>query len=360
MATSSRKPIIIEQPLINGIPSNLLPRFDPTYVEYYNKYCAGRLATHQVPIEDYRKDPSKYTIAFGRELIDDGDLIIHEEKCPVEGGEITVRIFQPGQVPPEPGTLRPVYVNFHGGGWVFGGLFTDNDYCKRLALELQCVCIDVDYRLAPEHKFPTAVDDCWAALNWIRNTKAKELKLDLNRVAVGGASAGGHLSAVVAHMCRDLDIPLAFQLLAVPVCDMHVFTPTGQLREDCPYESYREMYHTVPLPAERMMWFHNKFLGSSRPSEFDEPPIDWKVSPIRAPKFEGLAPALIFTAEMDPLRDEGEAYGKKMNEAGSKAEMIRVKGAPHTFMIHDAVLEIGQMYNRESIRALAAAFGIHR
>ena len=203
-----------------------------------------------------------------------------------------------------------------------------------------------------------------------------QLNLDLRRMAVGGISAGGHLSAVIAHMCRDEGIPLAFQHLAVPACDMHVFTPEGVLRDDCPYDSYREMYHTVPLPVERMEYFHKKFLGYPRPLELDDVRSiypyqakrtsaemvaefllqDWKVSPIRAPNFSGLAPALITTAEMDVLRDEGEAYGKKMNENGSKAEMIRVKGAPHTFMLMDDILEIGQVYNREVIRALGEAF----
>ncbi|KAH8646241.1 putative esterase [Xylariales sp. PMI_506] len=353
MATSSQPPVLIEKPLLNSIPEDLQARFDPTYLEYYNKYSAGRLATHQTPIEDYRRDPLKYTISYGRQIVDTGSLVITEQKCPVgDGAEITVRIFQPaGGVTVQ---KRPVYVNFHGGGWVFGGLATDNDFCKRLVHELGCVVFDVDYRLAPEHKFPIPVDDCWAAFNWVRDHKAAEFNLDLDRVAVGGCSAGGHLSAVIAHMCRDQKIPLCFQLLGVPVCDMHVFTPMGELSPDCPYESYREMYYTQPLPTERMMWFHNKFLGCPRPKELDD---DWRVSPIKASNFGGLSPALILTAEMDPLRDEGEAYGKKMNEGGSKAEVIRVKGAPHTFMQLDGILEIGQLYNRESVRALGSAFG---
>lgn len=119
MATSSKPPVIIEKPLINCIPEELRHRFDPTFVEYHSKYNAGRLVTHQVPIEDVRKDPSKYAIDYGHELVDDGNLIITEEKCPVNGGEITVRIFQPGDVTSS--EIRPAYVNFHGGGWTFGG-----------------------------------------------------------------------------------------------------------------------------------------------------------------------------------------------------------------------------------------------
>ncbi|KAH6661170.1 putative esterase [Truncatella angustata] len=351
-ATSSQPPILIEQPLLNSIPPELAARFDPTFLEYWNKYNVGRLVTHQVPIEEYRRDPQKYTIAYGREIVDTGDLIITEEKCPVDGGEITVRIFQPCLTGPEQDP-RPVYINYHGGGWVFGGLANDNDFCKRLALEVGCVVFDIDYRLAPEFKFPIPLDDCWVALNWIRNEKSKQFNLDLQNMAVGGSSAGAHLAAIVAHMCRNEAIPLAFQLLGVPVCDLHVFTPEGELKEDCPYNSQREMYYTQPLPVERLQFFHRHFLGNPRPAELEN---SWKVSPIRSPDFTGLAPALILVAEMDPLRDEGKAYGKKMNDAGSRAEVIQVQGVPHSFMQMDAILEGAKLYNRESIRALRQAF----
>jgi acetyl esterase/lipase len=153
-------------------------------------------------------------------------------------------------------------------------------------------------------------------------------------------------------MCRDASIPLAFQLLAVPVCDMHVFDSTGQLRLDQPYESYREIGFTQPLPMERMSYFHKAFLGNPRPKELDD---DWKVSPMLAKNFKGLAPALVITAEMDPLRDEGEAYAKKMNDAGSKAEVHMIEGAPHIVMQLDGILEGGKEYNRVVVRAMRAA-----
>jgi hypothetical protein len=166
MATSSKKAPILTLPLLNTIPEELAAKFEPTYIEYYNKYSVGRLATHQVPIEDYRNDPMKYTISYGRQIIDQGNLKVTDLKCPVEGGEITVRFVEPDPVKSVEGP-RPTYINFHGGGWVFGGLATDFDLCKRLAHEVGCVAIDVDYRLAPEHKFPIPVDDCWTAFNWV-------------------------------------------------------------------------------------------------------------------------------------------------------------------------------------------------
>jgi len=199
------------------------------------------------------------------------------------------------------------------------------------------------------------VEDCWDAFSWVRNEKAEEFNLDLNRVAVGGVSAGGHLSAVISHMARDAGIPLCLQLLAVPATDMDQFSPTGELKDDCPYESYREMYDTQPLPTERMEYFARHFLGT--PTRGQELYNNWKVSPIRAPNFKNLAPALVLTAEMDVLRDEGEAYAKKMNDAGSPAEVIRFKGAPHTFMQMDDILDIGAQYNEACVKALKEAFG---
>ncbi|RDW72611.1 alpha/beta hydrolase [Aspergillus mulundensis] len=351
------RPGFLVQPLHNSIPAKLLPRFDPAYVEHYNKYNAGRLHTHEVPIEAFRKDPAKYLTVYGRAPGPD-IFRITEQTCAVKDGEIKIRMFEPapildGQRQPR---KRAVYVNFHGGGWVFGNLATDHDYCKRLVdgLHGHLVAFDVDYRLAPEHKFPTAVDDCWAAFNWIR-ARAEEFNLDLNRVSVGGASAGGHLSAVIAHQCRNANIPLALQVLNVPVCDLHSpFTPDGEFdRENCPYESYREMEHTVALPAARMSYFHKHFLGVPRPAPSED---DWKISPMLARDFTNLAPALVFSAEMDPLRDEAEVYASKLRAAGGRVELIRVAGAPHTFCALDGILESGKMFNAKVIETMKKMF----
>jgi len=156
----------------------------------------------------------------------------------------------------------------------------------------------------------------------------------------------------------------------VPVCDLQsTFTPDGQFdHENTPYESYREMEFTAALPAARMSYFHRHFLGVPRPErsesvsdhkgrQFERADWlmeiqDWKISPILAPNFSNLAPALVFTAEMDPLRDEGEAYAAKMNAADSRAELIRVPGVPHTFAHLDGILESGKMYNERVIAAL--------
>ena len=162
----------ITQPLHNSIPAELLPRLDPVYVEHYNKYNAGRLHTHEVPIEDFRKDPARYTIAYGRAIGPD-IFRITEQRCPVAGGEIAVRIFEaaPRLDRQNQPRKRAAYINFHGGGWVFGGLNVDHDFCKRVVdgLDGDLVAFDVDYRLAPEHRYPIPIDDCWAAFNWVRS-----------------------------------------------------------------------------------------------------------------------------------------------------------------------------------------------
>lgn len=168
----------------------------------------------------------------------------------------------------------------------------------------------------------------------IRETKTDHYNLDLSRVAIGGCSAGGHLSAVIAHVCRDAGVPLVLQILSVPAVDLHVFDPDGAIRVDQPYASYRELAETQPLPLERIKWCYEQFLGSPRPKHLEN---DWKVSPILAPNFEGLAPALIITADMDILRDEGESYAARMEQAGCDVKLVRFKGATHTFMQLDGM-----------------------
>jgi acetyl esterase/lipase len=151
--------------MLNAIPDELVSRFDPVYMEYYNKYNVGRLHTHQVPIEQYRANPLNYTIQYGR--ADGGEVFrVTEQKCPVKDGEINVRIFEPGATD-ENGALRPAYVNYHGGGWTFGSLAMDDPYCRRVCREVGAVCFDVEYRLAPEYPFPTPIEDSWAALQWV-------------------------------------------------------------------------------------------------------------------------------------------------------------------------------------------------
>lgn len=157
----------IYQPFLNSILKNLLSRYDPVFVEYDNKYSVGCLQTHQIPIEEARNNPSKYTISYGR-AEDPKVFRVTEQKCAPDGGEITIRIFEP-EPWKEGGANRPVYINYHAGGWTFGGLQYNNPFCRRLTKEIGCVCFDVDYRLAPENPYPTPLEDSWMAFKWVNH-----------------------------------------------------------------------------------------------------------------------------------------------------------------------------------------------
>ncbi|KKY24159.1 putative esterase [Phaeomoniella chlamydospora] len=262
----SHQGVPASNPSHNAIPPSLASRFDPVYLSLYNKYNVGKLATHQIPIETYRQDPAKYTITYGRakgpEVYKTVDL-----RCSVDGGEITVRVYLPGPVEEKE---RGAYINFHGGGWVFGGLANAEETLKRMVMEVGCVAFDVDYRLAPEFRYPAAVEDCWSAFQWILKTQITPFNIDTTRLAVGGDSAGGHLAAVISILARDSNLPLSFQLLTVPVADLLAsFNEDGSLNENTPYFSYKEMKDTQPLSVERMQYFHEKFLGLPRRKEYE-------------------------------------------------------------------------------------------
>lgn len=155
-------------------------------------------------------------------------------------------------------------------------------------------------------------------------------------------------------MARDAGISLALQLLNVPVCDLSIFAADGTLLPDQPYASYRELADTQPLPLERMTYFHQHFLGNPRPEELAK---DWRVSPMLAERFEGLARAIVVVAEMDVLKDEGKAYAAKMRNAGIQVELVEIRGACHIVSQMDGILDGGREWNRVAIKALKEALG---
>jgi acetyl esterase len=230
----------------------------------------------------------------------------------VEGpdGDIPVRVYTPeGAI----NAARGVLLWIHGGGWVLGDLDTADATCRALANRAEAVVVSVDYRRAPEHRAPAALEDCLAALQW---TVANEelLGIDANRVAVGGDSAGGHLAAQLCQRVRDEFGPeIDFQLLVNPALDLTLSHPS--------IEENAEGYF---LTKDTMEWFVDHYLDGQDASD----PAN---SPLRAASFADLPPALILTAEFDPLRDEGEAYGAQLNEAGGAAEVIRYDGMIHQF-----------------------------
>ncbi|CAB1064865.1 hypothetical protein D1BOALGB6SA_9662 [Olavius sp. associated proteobacterium Delta 1] len=236
---------------------------------------------------------------------------------PGPDGEIPIRLYYPeGDAP------FPVLVYFHGGGWVIGDLDTHHSFCHALAKKSGCLVVSVDYRLAPEHRYPAAVDDAYAATKWVAENP-EEIQADPDRFAIGGDSAGGHLAAVVSLMARDRNGPrIDLQVLIYPITDCSFDT-----------HSYKDNKEGYLLSRDLMKWFWNHFINDE--SEADDP----YASPLRAKNFRDLPRALILTAGYDPLRDEGEAYGQKLQEAGVNVTCTRYPGMIHAFIRMTAQLD---------------------
>jgi acetyl esterase len=239
-----------------------------------------------------------------------------------DAGAIPVRLYRPDGA--AAGTPLPTLVYFHGGGWVIGDLETHDVLCRQLTAEAAMMVASVDYRLAPEHKFPAAADDAWAATRWIV-ANAGRLGVDTQRLAVGGDSAGGNLAAVVALMARDAGAPsIACQVLLYPVTNVGTET-----------QSYLDFADGYLLTRDSMRWFFDHYLASS------DQAADWRVSPLRARSLAGVAPALVVTAGFDPLRDEGEAYAQALRAAGVRVDYICYGGMIHGFVPMGRLIDTG-------------------
>lgn len=253
---------------------------------------------------------------------------VEDLSVPGPGGNIPIRVYAS-----EHGGIRSALIYFHGGGFVFGNLDTHDAACRAIAKESGAVVISVDYRLAPEHKFPAAVEDSYAATIWVAQNAA-ELGIDRGCISVGGDSAGGNLATVVAIRCRDTGGPaLASQVLIYPVTDLSSFET----------ESHRDFAEGYFLTRAAMNWFTGHYLPSAGLTSHPE------ASPLLAPDVSGLPPALVITAEFDPLRDEGEAYAQRLQQAGVPVTVSRYPGMVHGFVSMMGVLAGG----REAIHEVA-------
>jgi acetyl esterase len=226
------------------------------------------------------------------------------------GGEIRLRVYTPhGSTP------GPAMVYFHGGGWVVCDLDTHAVMCSAIARRAGAVVAAVDYRLAPEHKFPAAVEDCYAATRWVAENAAR-LGIDPQRITVGGDSAGGNLGAVISLKSRDEGGPrIAAQALVYPVTDLSSLDTSS-------YSEFAEGYH---LSRAQMQWFRDHYLRQP------EDALNPFASPLLAEDLSGLPPALVITAECDPLRDEGEAFAQRLERAGVAVKFTRYPGMIHPF-----------------------------
>jgi acetyl esterase len=246
---------------------------------------------------------------------------VDDRLIPADGTDVPVRVYTPHDAI---GGSAPFLLWIHGGGWVIGDLDTADATARALANRSGAVTVSVDYRLAPEHPAPAALEDCLAALTWcVENGEL--LGVDASRVAVGGDSAGGNLAACLCQRVRDEFGPdIDFQLLVYPVTDCTLSSPS--------MDENAEGYY---LTRAAMEWFVSCYVGSGDPK-------DPSVSPLHAENLAGLPPALVITAELDPLRDEGEAYATALREAGVPVELLRYDGQIHGFVGMAAILDDGK------------------
>ncbi len=214
----------------------------------------------------------------------------------------------------------PVLLYLHGGGFVIGSLETHDSLCRQLALRSAPAVLALDYRLAPEHAFPAAVDDSWAALRWLAEA-GDSLGIDATRLAVGGDSAGGTLAAVAAIHARDAGLPLALQLLITPGTTAHADTP-----------SHRLFANGFLLDAAAIAWFFDHYIPYHHRQ-------DWRFAPLHAADLDGVAPACVVLAECDPLVDEGLAYADRLRMAGVAVELELYRGLTHDFIKMGRVLK---------------------
>jgi acetyl esterase len=276
-------------------------------------------------VEDYEKAEDLRTamaaLAFEAPPVDPVARVEHRVAPGAEGMGVVVRVYWPS----DDQTPRPGVVFFHGGGWVMADLDSHDGFCRTMANEVDAVVVSVDYRRAPEHKYPAAADDCYSALTWVA-ASADELSIDKSRLAIAGDSAGGNLAAAAALMARDRGGPaVALQVLVYPVID----STSGRNN----YPSKSENATGYFLRTESLEWFRKQYLPDDDAGE--EP----YCSPNRAPSLAGLPPAFVLTAEYDPLRDEGEQYGKLLEAAGVPVLIHRADGMFHGFYTMDAALD---------------------
>jgi acetyl esterase len=243
-----------------------------------------------------------------------------------DGYAIPARLYAPSR------EKHPVLVYFHGGGFTIGSIASHDIVCRELARLTPCTVISVDYRLAPEFKFPKAFDDAWDAVRWIA--------ADSEQLALGGDSAGGTLAAASAIMARDEHIPIALQLLFYP-----------GTAEDQEAASHKKYSKGLVLEKAHIDWFFDQFISREQRG-------DWRFAPLNAPDVEGVAPAWFGLAEMDPLFDDGIAYADKLRLAGVPVDLEIYRGVTHEFIKMGRALREARQAHRDAARALTQAFGI--
>jgi acetyl esterase len=285
------------------------------------------------PVEEYRAEMKAGILAFGPspEVV----ASVVDTTMPGPGGELPLRIYTPEHDAP-----LGIAVFFHGSGFVICDLDTHDHECRVLANRACVIVVSVDYRLAPEHKFPAAVDDGLAALGWVAE-HAQDLGGDPARLALVGDSAGGDIAAVVAQLARDAGgPPVIFQLLVYPVTDLRTES-----------QSFIDNASGYGLSAEAMRWYVEQYVRTTADI------LDPRGSPLLAPSLAGLPPAFVAVCEYDPLRDEGKQYAHRMRDAGVDVTLRRYDGAVHGIFQMSRFTKIGARILDDCVDALRAALG---
>jgi acetyl esterase len=293
--------------------------------------AAGAPPLNTLPLAEARQALKSLFVPEQKEVV----AKIEDRKIPGPGGyQIPIRIYAPASTTP-----LPLLVYFHGGGWVLGDIDSHDATSRELANKAGCIVVSVDYRLAPEHKFPAAPEDCYAATKWVA-LNAASFGGNPAKIAVGGDSAGGNLAAAVAQMAADRGAPgLVYQLLIYPVTNYAFDTP-----------SYRDNKEGYLLTQDMMQWFWKQYLPT------DEDGKNPYASPLQARELRRVAPAFVITAEFDPLRDEGEAYAARLKDAGVPVETKRYDGAIHGFFNFGHIMDQGKQVMNDAAARLKAAF----
>lgn len=262
---------------------------------------------------------------------------VEDRQIPGSGGDIRVRIYWPDG----PSGPLPVFLFVHGGGFVIGSIESRDPQCRLICRDVPCIVVSVDYRLAPEHPYPAAPDDCWSALEWL-HANAEALGGDAARIAVGGESAGGNLAAGLALRARAAGGPaLLAQILVYPVTDMF-------FEQDLP--SYAYLDEDYFLTREQMAWYHDCYAPGM--TKTDDPLL----SPSKAADLRGLPFTQIVTAEFDPLRDDGKRYGERLADAGVPVEYVCMDGMIHGYWHYGKLIDASGAALKLSIDALQRAF----
>lgn len=252
-----------------------------------------------------------------------------------DGAALPARLYAPSTA-----TGLPVLLYFHGGGFTVGSIATHDILCRQLAHLAGCMVLSLDYRLAPEHRFPTASNDAWDALQWLAN-HASSLGADATRIAVGGDSAGGTLAAVCAIEARNAGLRLALQMLFYPGCATHQDTP-----------SHTTYAYGLVLEAPAIAWFFAHYAQTPQERQ------DWRFAPLNADDVEGVAPAWVGLAECDPLVDEGIAYADKLRAAGVPVDLEIYRGVTHEFIKMGRTIAEAKQAHADCANALRTAFGL--